>query len=514
MALEQITDATGVLPAGDVRRPLFGTQATRDIEAALAQQLAPHTLMQRAGAAVARLALAIAPHARCIWIACGPGNNGGDGFEAAMHLHKWGKDVTVGFAGDTDRLPDDARQSWRRALAAGVRISDQVPELGPHDLAIDAMLGIGTRRPVQGAMREWLDALSATRAQVLCVDLPTGLNADTGTPVSEGDAWWRQHPAALRHTLSLLTLKPGLFTAQGRDAAGTIWFDPLQTRPDANPDAWLNAPASPRLRPHASHKGRHGDVAVVGGADGMAGAAVLAAQAALQAGAGRVWWHMLAAPSVAPNLPADIMVRSAHDDPIAPIAPIAPGATVVCGCGGGDAVAGALAPVLASAHPLVLDADALNAIAAHPSLQDLLRQRARQHRASVITPHPLEAARLLGCSAADVQADRLAAAHALADRLQCCVVLKGSGSVIAAPGMTPVINPSGNARLAIAGTGDVLAGLIGARVAQAIYTAASADSVFSAVCAAVWEHGAAAEHWRGPATLTASDLARQLVPGA
>ena len=331
-------------------------------------------------------------------------------------------------------------------------------------------------------MREWLDALSATRAQVLCADLPTGLNADTGTPVSGGDAWWRQHPAALRHTLSLLTLKPGLLTAQGRDAAGAIWFDPLQTTPDANPDAWLNAPAPPRLRPHASHKGRHGDVAVVGGADGMAGAAVLAAQAALQAGAGRVWWHTLAVPSVAPNLPADIMVRSAHD------APIAPGATVVCGCGGGDAVADTLAPLLASAHPLVLDADALNAIAASPPQQDLLRQRARQHRASVITPHPLEAARLLGCSAADVQSDRLAAARMLADRLQCGVALKGSGSVIASPDRRPAINASGGPALATAGSGDVLAGWLGGLWAQAPQLDAHAVA-----CLGVPQHGLAGE---------------------
>lgn len=506
MALAAITDAMGMLPTGGARRPLFGTQATRAIEAALAPQLPPHTLMQRAGLAVARLALAIAPHARCIWIACGPGNNGGDGFEAAAHLHRHGKEVVVGFAGDADRLPDDARQSWLRARAAGVRISNEVPALGPHDLAIDAMLGIGTRRPVQGTMRQQLEALSATHARVLCVDLPTGLNADTGNAVSDSDAWWRQHPAALRHTLSLLTLKPGLFTAEGRDAAGSIWFDPLQATPDAQPDAWLNAAVQQRLRPHASHKGRHGDVAVVGGAAGMAGAAVLAAQAALQAGAGRVWWHTLAMPTVAPALPADIMVRSAHGDPVAP------GATVVCGCGGGDAVADVLAPLLASAHPLVLDADALNAMAARASLQDALRHRTHQ-RASIITPHPLEAARLLGCSAADVQGNRIASARALAEQLQCCVVLKGSGSVLAAPDTTPVINPSGNARLAIAGTGDVLAGLIGARVAQAVAASASVDAVFRASCAAVWEHGAAAEAWRAPATLTASDLARQLTTG-
>lgn len=424
-----------------------------------------------------------------------------------MHLHAHGSDVALGFAGDADRLPADARQSWLRARTAGVRISDEPPALGRHDLAIDAMLGVGARRPVDGVMRQWLQALSATPARVLCVDLPTGLNADTGNPVSESDAWWRQHPAGLRHTLSLLTLKPGLFTAQGRDAAGSIWFDPLQAAADMTPSAWLNAPAHPFGRQHASHKGQHGDVVVVGGAAGMAGAAVLAAQAALHAGAGRVWWHALAMPTVAPALPADIMVRNAHTDPIAA------GAAVVCGCGGGEAVADVLAPLLASAHPLVLDADALNATAANASLQDALRLRARHGHPSVITPHPLEAARLLQCSTAQVQADRLAAAHALASSLQCCVVLKGSGSVIAAPGVIPVINPSGNARLAIAGTGDVLAGLIGARVARAMAVAPSVDAVFSAACAAVWDHGATAERWGTHPTLTASDLARQLTQG-
>jgi len=523
MALQPITHASGLLPGGGTRQALFGTQATREVEAALSAQLPPHTLMQRAGLSVARLALAIAPHARRIWIACGPGNNGGDGLEAALHLHHAGKQVLLACAAPADQLPDDARTAWQRAHAAGLCISDPIPVLSANDLAIDAMLGIGSRRPVQGVMRPWLDALSASNAQILCVDLPTGLNADTGNPVCEADAWWRSHPAARRHTLSLLTLKPGLFTAQGRDAAGSIWFDPLQPLPSTAPGAWLNGAAHNRPRPHASHKGNHGDVAVLGGAAGMAGAAVLAALAALHAGAGRVWWHALAAPAIAPTVPADIMVRSAQADPIAP------GATVVCGCGGGDAVAELLAPLLASAHALVLDADALNLLAAQAPLQQALRQRAQQRRFSVITPHPLEAARLLGCSTGTVQADRLAAARALASQLHCCVVLKGSGSVIAAPGAIPVINPSGNARLAIAGTGDVLAGLIGARLAQALSISwhrsaladapteavddATFDAVFSAVCAAVWEHGAAAERWPAHATLTASALAQQLRSG-
>ena len=186
--------------------------------------------------------------------------------------------------------------------------------------------------------------------------------------------------------------------------------------------------------------------------------------------------------------------------------------TVVCGCGGGDAVRAVLAPVLQSAAQLVLDADALNAIAADSALQTALQTRAQRGQPTVLTPHPLEAARLLGSNtanatnaninAAHVQAQRLQAAQQLAERFGCVVVLKGSGTVVAAPGQTPHINPTGNARLASAGTGDVLAGMIGAR------WAAHSASAFDAATSAVFAHGLAADGWPAQQALTASLLAQ------
>jgi len=175
--------------------------------------------------------------------------------------------------------------------------------------------------------------------------------------------------------------------------------------------------------------------------------------------------------------------------------------TVVAGCGGGQAIAAQLPRLLSTAARLVLDADALNAIAVDLQLQTQLRARAGRLRMTVLTPHPLEAARLLGCSATEVQRDRPGAAQGLADRYAACVVLKGSGTVIAAPGAVPVINPTGNARLATAGTGDVLAGLIGARLAQG-------ETGVEAACAAVYQHGRAADDWPAQRPLAAGELAK------
>lgn len=465
--------------------PLHDAAATRRLEQAAAAGLPPHSLMDRAGLAVARLALALAPHARDVWIACGPGNNGGDGLEAAVHLHRWGKRVHLTLAGAPERLPPDAANALRRASAAGIAAQSSLPS--HWDLCIDALLGLGAR-PLDGALAAAAGHMAASPAPVLSIDLPSGLAADTGAGES----------VRATATLTLLSLKPGLFTHAGRDTAGDVWFDELgidtSTEP---PTALLLGPPAPPERPHASHKGSYGDVAVIGGAPGMAGAAVLAAQGALHAGAGRVYLAPLdpqAATLVAGQ--PELMVRDAAKLPLDQLA-------VACGCGGGEAVAAVLPETLAGSARLVVDADALNAIAADATLQALLRQRG--DRPTVLTPHPLEAARLLACKTADVQADRLDAARRLADRFSCVVVLKGSGSVIAAPARTPAINPTGSARLATGGTGDVLAGLVAARLAAGL------DS-FSAACAAVFQHGQVADRWPVDEPLTAGALARKLRP--
>jgi len=468
----------------DRRWPLLDVSASRDLERSAAAQLPPHTLMQRAGLAVARLALATAPHARTIWVACGPGNNGGDGIEAAMHLRQWGKQPVVTWLGDEARAPADTMASVQRARQGGVAFGAQPPR---WDLAIDALLGLGSTRPLEGTMAGWALAMGAAAVPVLAVDLPSGLDSNTGAG----------HAVRATHTLTLLSLKPGLFTASGRDASGQVWFDDLGVgQGPQEPSAWLGGPPAAPGRLHASHKGSYGDVAVIGGATGMTGAALLAASAALHAGAGRVFVVVLdgGTLSVDASQP-ELMFRQWDSLDLARMA-------VACGCGGGDAIRAVLPKVLSTAGALVLDADALNAIAADAQLQSLLQARSRRQRPTVLTPHPLEAGRLLACEAAQVQQDRMRASRQLVDRFGCTVVLKGSGSIIAAPGSPPTINPTGNARLATAGTGDVLAGMVASRLA-------AGASAFDAAAGAVYLHGLAADEWPGEQPLTASALARQ-----
>lgn len=468
------------------RHPMHQIGATRVWEQRVAGDLPPHTLMARAGLAVARLAMALAPHAQHIWVACGPGNNGGDGLEAAVHLHQWGKHVSVTWLGEPDTAPADAKESWQMAQRVGLHLTRDWPTR--CDLCIDALLGLGTTRGAEGELARCIAHINELPAIVLAVDLPSGLHGDTGMCLGE--------TVRADHTLSLLTLKPGLFTGEGRDHAGKVWWDPLGTDTQALPaQAQLN-PAPPAWpRAHASHKGNYGDVAVIAGAPGMAGAGLLAAQAALHQGAGRVLVAMLDAdfPSVDTAQP-ELMFR--HSDELQP-----EHLTAVIGCGGGQAVAAVLPRFLSRCPSLVLDADALNAIARDTTLQQLLKARRTRHWQTVLTPHPLEAARLLGCTTQAVQSDRLSAARQLVDTWGGTVILKGSGTIIMAPQQIPMINPTGNARLATGGTGDVLAGMIGARLARG-------ETAFEAACAAVWLHGQSADQWPSSQPLTAGLLAR------
>jgi len=489
---------------------LQGSACTQRLEAGAAAQLPPHTLMQRAGLGLARLARALAPHARTVWIACGPGNNGGDGLEAAMHLHQHGLAVVVTWLGNPQQCPEDARRSWQRAQEAGVCFSGQPPpDLGPTDLCIDALLGVGLSANAQRSLptnHPLLTTLAQVRtcaAPVLAVDIPSGLLSDTGQFAPGLAPAPGTNSASPRHTLSLLTLKPGLFTGAGRDAAGSVWFDDLACSASSEvPTAWLNARPAPTMRLHASHKGSYGDVAVIGGEGlhqrgmGMGGAAVLAARAALHTGAGRVLLCLCdeASPGIDMVQP-ELMLRHFSALQLEQL-------TVVAGCGGGEAIGALLPSVLAKTARLVLDADALNAIAANPLLQQALQ--ARQHH-TILTPHPLEAARLLNTTVEQVQSQRLQAAQQLAERFGCVAVLKGSGTVIAAPGQIPRINPTGNARLASAGTGDVLAGMVGTALASGM-------DAYTAACHAVFAHGEAADLWPQSLPLTANALACSLLP--
>ncbi len=488
--------------------PLHNVAATRAVERHWLDRTPPYTLMQRAGIAVARLTLALAPRAHCIWIACGPGNNGGDGLQAAATLRHFGLHVVVTLVGDPSQLPNDAAQAYQQAVAAQVEFSETPPTLSAHDIAIDALLGIGAQRPPAGALQDCVNALNTVPCAVLAVDVPTGLNADTGAYL--GDATQCVHAD---HTLTILTLKPGLLTAQGRDATGQLWWEGLEVLQhpctahasaqlhDAQFQASSTTPAL--LPPHASHKGSFGDVCVVGGAPGMQGAAVLAGSAALYAGAGRVYVGLLEARSANLASIPELMARPLPNPETCLALPLTQAVTV-CGCGGGSAVAAYLPTLLAHAPRLVLDADALNALALSPDLLAALRARATRGWHTVLTPHPLEAARLLHCGAHALQAQRLESATRLASQLQCTVVLKGSGTVVATANGEVGLHYAGNARLATAGTGDALAGCLGA------YWSQLGGDGTQAAHSAVQSHGLIANHWPHPRTLTALALAQSL----
>lgn len=479
-----------LLPLGTAALALLDTAALRRWE----DSAAPVQLMERAGLAVARLARAMAPQARRVSVVCGPGNNGGDGLVAARLLSAQGLQVQVIGVGERG-APSPARaQAESAAQAAGLQPLP-LEALDPHaDLLIDGLLGLGLRSAPAGALLSAIEAMNRHPAPTLGIDLPSGLQADTGhTP-----------GAVVRcaHTLSLLAPTPGLFTGEGRQQAGRLWLDRLGCEEAIAPVALAGSPRaawrqhSARAHwPHAAHKGSAGRLWVLQGDPTLAGASRLAARAGLAAGAGRVYlcgdavdadpvWPELMRPSVAQGL-------SEVSDGVA-----------VVGCGGGPLIASLLPPWLERAAQLVLDADALNAMAGSPALQQALRDRQRRGQRSIITPHPLEAARLLDSTVAAVQADRLAAARELASRFTCTVILKGSGSVIASPDGLPHINSSGHAALGTAGSGDVLAGWLGGLLAQA---PASPPQTLAAIACA-WQGEAAEQQAEGGGPLRASEL--------
>ncbi len=476
---------------------LYSVAQLRAIEQAAAATLPPHALMQRAGQAAAahatRLFLESGGRAPVLVLA-GPGNNGGDALEAAALLARQNVPLQVALLADPERLPSDAQASLARARASGAGFLGSRPIAGNWSVVIDGLFGIGLARPLAPPFGEVIHAVNAMHCPVLAIDVPSGLDADTGNAVGD-------HVIRATETVTFIGNKPGLYTALGRDCAGQVVVEPLNLNPDTFPApmAQLNSPAlfasAFHTRPHASHKGSFGDLTVIGGAAGMGGAVILASRMGAMAGAGRVFAAFAGPVPAYDPLHPELMCRDARS------AELASGAVAV-GPGLGQSREGTdlVGRALASALPLVLDADALNLVAAEPGLQARLAQR---RPPSVLTPHPLEAARLLGTDAASVQADRLAAASEIARRLQAVVVLKGSGSVIAAAGGRMVVNPTGNPALATAGSGDVLAGLCGALLARHV-------PAWEAALAAVWLHGAAADDMvvegLGPTGVTASEI--------
>lgn len=479
---------------------------TADLRRIEQSALAAHpagTLMQRAAAAVARQAmqmLGAATRGARILVLAGPGNNGGDALLAAVLLQQSGARPLVMASPQQAKRPPEAERAFHAACAAGLDFIPAAAETIAQDswnLVLDGLFGIGLARPLSEEHRRLIEAVNGLRCPVLAIDIPSGLGADTGMPVGPDGIAVRAS-----QTITFIGDKPGLHTGRGRDHAGTVTVDTLDIPESRMLPATLHR-SHPQLfadalrpRAHYSHKGIYGDLALVGGATGMGGALVLAARAALHAGAGRVFAGFLDTPPCYDGRQPELMCKRAAD------LDFSSGATVIGpGLGQSGPAKLVLRRLLSSPSPVVIDADALNLVAADPALQSLL---ARRTAPALLTPHPLEAARLLGGDTASVQADRVAAARLLAQRCNAIVVLKGSGSVIAAPGGAAAINPTGNPALATGGTGDVLAGVCGALLAQGVPT-------WQAAMAAAWMHGAAADdlvrEGVGPVGLTAGELA-------
>lgn len=428
---------------------------------ALAIPGAAPPLMERAGQAAAELALALLEPGAPVLVACGPGNNGGDGFVMARLLHAAGHPVDVLCAADPARLPADAaaaREAWQKA---GGRIWSAWPAApsGGWGMVVDALFGIGLQRPLEGLYADWITRLNDASGWRLALDIPSGLDGNRGCslgPCFQAD-----------HTLTFIALKPGLLTLDGPDQCGELHLAPLGLDPEglAPPSAWEIRPAlfSASLQPRQrnSHKGSYGDVAVIGGAPGMVGAALLAGRAAAWLGAGRVLVGLQDAAALAVDLlRPELMFR-----PAATLLEQPGIAALAVGPGLGQS-AGALALLrraVATPTPLLLDADALNLVAADGGLQEALPHRGHP---TLLTPHPAEAGRLLGISTATVQAGRVDVCKTLAHRFQAWVVLKGCGSIIAGPEGEWWINGTGNPAMATAGMGDVLSGLTAALLAR------------------------------------------------
>jgi ADP-dependent NAD(P)H-hydrate dehydratase / NAD(P)H-hydrate epimerase len=489
---------------------LLSLAELRAIEADAMAGLPPHTLMARAGRAAAcwlREQIAqdnAAASPSTVWIAAGPGNNGGDALVLATELQR--ARIAVEVCMPVDVKPDDARWALAEARAAGVAITATAPaSFEQYGWLVDGMFGIGLTRPLEGVfatLAQHLWQRAKQQGRVLALDVPSGLDSDTGNVVGAGTS------VRATHTITFIGAKPGLFMASGRDLAGTVTVAPIgveRVASAARTAVQLNAPtlfaAFLPARDFSTNKGSFGSLAVVGGDTGMCGAPILAARAALYTGAGKVHVALLGAgaPPYDPPHP-ELMLHPVDDLPLDKMDALAIG----CGMGNRERATKVLNDVLALDVPKLLDADALNLLAADASLAAKVTARGAQGDPCVLTPHPLEAARLLGCDAPTVQRDRLAAARALTARFASVIVLKGTGTVVAAPDGRYAINPTGNAALATGGTGDVLGGIIGALLAQRL-------PPYEAALAGVYLHGLAADtltaQGEGPAGLTAGELA-------
>jgi len=457
-------------------------------------------LMERAGRAAYRLLRQDWPDARVISIVCGIGNNGGDGYVVARHARTDGLEVRVLQLGDPQRLRGDALTMATRFREVGGSVTPfrGLPEA--TELIIDAVLGTGLERAVTGEWAQAIDAINRHPAPVLAIDIPSGLHSDLGSILGT--------VVRAEVTISFIGLKQGMFTGSGPDCCGDIRFDALQVPAAVYARQILSARRLDRTqlggllarRPRSANKGSFGHVLVVGGARGYSGAARLAGEGALRTGAGLVTIATHPDHAAYLNLSRPELMCLGVEGPMA-LEPALARATVIAvgpGLGKDSWGKGLLARVLETKHPLVVDADALNLLAAAPASRDDW----------VLTPHPGEAARLLGTETGAVQADRFGSIRRLRDRFGGVVVLKGAGTLVLGPSHRPVgVCTGGNPGMATAGTGDVLTGMIAALVAQGL-------DLENAAAAGVCLHATAGDAAAagGERGLLASDLLAQIRP--
>ena len=479
--------------------PLFDARAARALDARATVLLGGdgYVLMQRAGQAAWQVLLQRWPRARRICVACGPGNNGGDGYVLARLALQSGREVRVlHVEGQGPRTPL-AQRACTEYVAAGGRI-ELFPEAQPQgEVVVDALFGIGLSRAPEAPVAALIDAINHQPAPVLALDVPSGLDAGLGSA-----------PGACVQadiTLQFIVTHAGLHTGDALDRVGELASDTLDVPVDAFAGV---APCAERLDAEAlvqwllprrrnTHKGESGRVLCIGGDHGHAGAIVLCAEAALRCGAG-----LLSVATRAATVPVllgrrpeamAMAVESGQD-----LRPLLAGPDVIAigpGLGQGDWGRAVFQLALQAGKPLVLDADALNLLAEH----------AVDVTGAILTPHPGEAARLLGVSVAEVQRDRFAASRAIAERHGAVVVLKGAGSIVAAPGESPRVIGAGNPGMAVGGMGDVLTGTIAALRAQGL-------SALDAACAGALLHALAGDvaAQAGERGLLPSDLMPQL----
>jgi len=477
---------------------LYSANQVRELDRmAIAEHGIPgHVLMQRAGAAAFLLLRPHFPRARRIAVVCGPGNNGGDGFVLARLAHEAGMLTQVMSVGEVSKTKGDAAAARQGCETAGVTIRNfDANLLAENDLVVDALLGTGLEREVEGEWRAAIEAVNRSRLPVLALDIPSGLHADTGQVMG----------AAVRAqaTLSFIGLKAGLFTGAGREQAGEIFFDDLgvpsaiyaKLIPFAHrlTERSLQGVLSKRLR-HA-HKGNAGHVLVIGGDKGMPGAVRLAGEAAYRAGAGLVTLatHPDHAALVNVSRPELIVHGVASAQELRPLVKRADVIALGPGLGQGDWGRALLSAAHETGLPMVVDADGLNCLAADPSMRDNW----------ILTPHPGEAARLLGMTVEEVQADRFTAAHEITASFGGVCVLKGSGTLVASlyDGLVEVCD-RGNPGMASGGVGDVLTGVLAALIAQGL-------DIKKAARLGVWAHSVAGDEAAaagGEIGLLASDL--------